>query len=690
MEKNQVNNNNHDQYDDDHSSLVAHRFPAMYIDSSSSSAARFDSNDVVRVMLETLESFGLPQAKEALERESKVKLIPKTIMELKERINVGNWNDVVSMLSNQVETKHYDVDRSDGHEADESFFLMWSIYFVLQQEFLELIDAGENQSALLALRSIAQKLSKIKHKKSSKKGNGKSQSFEQIATKEIGNLATLFACKDKQRFCLTAQKLINKQHKIVFGGDNEAESSDPTAMEEDLSSSSNGKNEGKIIWKGKASRNELFDTLQRMVSPSLVVPRNRLYEIFKQASYYQILKANGILHDPASPEVIESIEHEVKKARHPLPLFDDITLSHWNGIVSDTFQEHDHRPHENGYSNGHSNGSHSLNGKESSKSSKLQVRNCHFYFGDHSDEIRRLEINESGKFLASGSKDRKIIIWRIIHNTSKEYQLQKAFAFENAHKSAIENLAWGRGESSSLLLSCGEDDCKIKIWRVKENDFSLFATLKHHILPVRALAWSHCGNYIISGGLDKIVIVWKTDGTIYQKWKEERVFDICPCIGINNTEFLFITCSDGSIRTHTLHENNSSFPSTDSLKHITGAILVQTSADSMKALVLTESQDILVLDTRSGDVVQTIVGGVQSPLYMIRPRFTQDGHHILCGSDKGTVKIWDAATGSLLDRLNNVHASTVNDICSYYNPKTRKTIFITASDDQSLGLWSME
>ncbi|QEE14377.1 WD40 repeat domain-containing protein [Promethearchaeum syntrophicum] len=121
---------------------------------------------------------------------------------------------------------------------------------------------------------------------------------------------------------------------------------------------------------------------------------------------------------------------------------------------------------------------------------------------DHKDEIRILEFSLNNQWLASGSWDKHIIIWKIIDNEGlKRIEKHKIL---NEHSSSITSLKFC--EDNHYLIS-GSKDGMVKIWDINEEK-SVF-TLQHNNSKVFSIDIDPLKDYIVSAGEDRTIIIWK-------------------------------------------------------------------------------------------------------------------------------------------------------------------------------------
>lgn len=117
-------------------------------------------------------------------------------------------------------------------------------------------------------------------------------------------------------------------------------------------------------------------------------------------------------------------------------------------------------------------------------------------FNGHTDTITSLVFTSDGKYLASGSEDKNIIIWNIEDE-------KKWCCFNNSHIDGVLALAFS--PDGNYLVS-GSADKTIKIWNLTQKQEFYF--LNSHTGPVTSLAFSSDGGFFASGSGDKSVKIW--------------------------------------------------------------------------------------------------------------------------------------------------------------------------------------
>uniref|UniRef100_A0AAY4E2W9 U3 small nucleolar RNA-interacting protein 2 n=1 Tax=Denticeps clupeoides TaxID=299321 RepID=A0AAY4E2W9_9TELE len=119
----------------------------------------------------------------------------------------------------------------------------------------------------------------------------------------------------------------------------------------------------------------------------------------------------------------------------------------------------------------------------------------HHHVG-HTAHILCMAISSDGKYLATGDKNKLIMIWEAA-------TLQHLYKF-TGHRDAVSGLAFRRGTHD--LYSCSHDR-SIKVWNVAENAY--VETLFGHQDAITGLDCLSRERCVTAGGRDRTVRVWK-------------------------------------------------------------------------------------------------------------------------------------------------------------------------------------
>eukprot|EP01133_Synstelium_polycarpum_P007439 gene7439-8704_t len=141
----------------------------------------------------------------------------------------------------------------------------------------------------------------------------------------------------------------------------------------------------------------------------------------------------------------------------------------------------------------------------------------------HFSAVNCVKWSRDGKFLASGSDDKLVMIWAM--NASMAGSSFGEPSTENwvcvntlrGHSADISEVAWSH---DSRLLASASFDKTIMIWDVAAG-FRLIKTLSEHKGVVKGLSWDPIGRYLTSQSDDHSVIVWHTgDWTVETRISE--------------------------------------------------------------------------------------------------------------------------------------------------------------------------
>ncbi|KAL6301773.1 WD40 repeat-like protein [Sparassis latifolia] len=329
----------------------------------------------------------------------------------------------------------------------------------------------------------------------------------------------------------------------------------------------------------------------------------------------------------------------------------------------------------------------------------------------HKDEVWNLEWSHSGNYLATASKDKSAIIWRVEFDQEPSVREYSSVFVLGDHPFPVGCVAWSLDDT--ILLTAAEQI--IKLWNARTGQ--CIRTLEAHTDVVTALEWLPDGTGFISGGLDRKIILWDADGKQRDSWGQTpiRVTDLAvtpdftrliavgmcdvliPPTGPNVTPPEDGTPPGGSGapggRTSEnrviIYDLATKQPETYVSLGLQGELTsVKTSQDSQYVLI-NRAGDGLVCEIQLWDltterVVRKYTGHSQGK-HVIRSCFGGiDGNFIASGSEDGNVYIWHRDTGTLLHTLSGHGAGSVNSVA--WNPRNER-MFASCSDDKTVRIW---
>jgi len=323
----------------------------------------------------------------------------------------------------------------------------------------------------------------------------------------------------------------------------------------------------------------------------------------------------------------------------------------------------------------------------------------------HTDEVWSLEWSHNGKFLASASKDKSVIIWSVGPNLNPDISLHLHL---QDHEYSVGCLAWSF-DDTILLSSCEQ---YIKMWNTESG--ALIRTIDEaHTEPVSALAWVPDGSGFISASQDRKIHLWGPDGKQRDSWgiTATRIIDLAV-----TPDFTRLVAIGESIREPTspsqrndvgaasaARNNNNNGASTAqkpeylmivydlTTKQPELSVLlkgqltsVKISSNSQYALVNHAPDEIHLWDLFTGRLARKYIGQRQGQ-HIIRSCFGGvDGNFVVSGSEDGNVYVWHRDRAILLDVLTGHGSGSVNSVA--WNPRNTR-MFASCSDDCTIRLW---
>ncbi|KAF9112035.1 hypothetical protein BGX27_004054 [Mortierella sp. AM989] len=480
----------------------------------------FSRHELVRLMVQSLQSLGYKKSAQELENESGFQLESPTVTRFRESVLRGHWDELEQL------TEKLDLDAA--HEVSVKFLIR-------EQKFLELLEGRQIKNALIVLRSELTPLN---------------QNMERVHT-------------------LTSYMM----------------SSSP----EDLRQ--------RAEWDGASgsSRQNLLSALQKYISPSVMVPENRLETMLKQAGELQV--KNCMYHDSRNTSNSLYCDHICDK-------YVDLEVFYGDYLLSDLTQL-DVRQHRAGI-----------------PSVPRQV------LGGHIKEVWYISFSHDGRYLASASEDNRVIIWNL--------ETFKLLCTLEGHTNEVSRCAWSPDDTH--LLTAGFDKT-VKLWDVQTA--TLKSTFQRHSDSVTSIGWLPDGERFVSGS-EKSLFLMDTAGDVINSWQ----FPVRD-LAISTDGQTLVVMGGTMIQTDGI--------TSISLSKDGQHLLVNTTP---KPAQIPIQREIHLWSLKEGRIVRKYSGYKQGR-FVIRSCFGGwDEQFVISGSEDSKVYIWHRENGNLIQTLDG-HSKAV-------------------------------
>ncbi|OSX65346.1 hypothetical protein POSPLADRAFT_1179030 [Postia placenta MAD-698-R-SB12] len=325
----------------------------------------------------------------------------------------------------------------------------------------------------------------------------------------------------------------------------------------------------------------------------------------------------------------------------------------------------------------------------------------------HTDEVWNIAWSHSGNYLASVGRDKTAIIWRVEYDKDPSTRELSPQIILREHMFSVGCVAWSLDDS--ILLTASENI--IKLWNSKTGVCK--ETLTQHTDVVAALTWLPDNSGFISGGLDRKIIFWDSNGRSVHTWTPcpVRVTDLAVMPDMTRLIVVGMYETSPTVPVGTTTPPEGGPPANAKPSSENRAIVydlatkepemfiplegelssVKVSGDSKYALInrapASDSEppsEIHLWDLETERLVKKYVGHKQSR-HVIRSCFGGvDGAFIASGSEDGIIYVWHRDSGTLLEALTGHGAGSVNSVA--WNPRNER-MFASCSDDKTIRIW---
>ncbi|KAF9514475.1 hypothetical protein BS47DRAFT_1295012 [Hydnum rufescens UP504] len=406
-------------------------------------------------------------------------------------------------------------------------------------------------------------------------------------------------------------------------------------------------------WSGAMgeSRHDLLVELQRTIPPSVMIPSRRLESLLNQAQEAQ--QRSCLYHNTQAPFSLYT-DHSCGKSLFP-------------SITTNVLAEHD-------------------------------------------DEVWTIEWSRDGRFLASGGKDRAVIIWRVgasVANAGRECHVERVI---RDHESEIGALAWS-WDGSTLLSSA---DRTVKMWNVKTG--VCIKEITDHGRVVTCIKWLPDQGGFVTSAMDSNIFFYDNLGSRIDSRSLPKAplrvvdFSISPdgqylvAVGQPNEGQaqgptplfdlplgVYSTLGDDlrSKRTQLVIFDLENKTTRASQIRIGDMTSVKISPDSRFALInyapnVGLIKVVFLWDMQTSQLVRRFLGH-QHEQHVLRSSFGGvNDTWVVSGGEDQLIYVWHRDTAEILETLDGHKHGSVNSVS--WNP-VDDGVFASCSDDGTIRVW---
>ncbi|RKP00454.1 hypothetical protein CXG81DRAFT_26849 [Caulochytrium protostelioides] len=245
------------------------------------------------------------------------------------------------------------------------------------------------------------------------------------------------------------------------------------------------------------------------------------------------------------------------------------------------------------------------------------------------------------------------------------------------HDDAVSVLVWS--PHSDVLLS-GAADAQLRLWQAATGQCVMVYT--QHTDGISACAWLPDGNGFVSASLgttSRAVLLQDVAGNVVHHW-DLRATDL----GVTPDGETMVTVSENRISLYRLRTREC----VRVLEETAAITSLALSRDGRRALVNLSLQEVHLWDLERGTFLRRYVVGQRPGRFVVRSCFggrTGDPDlFVVSGAEDASLHVWHCEQGERIEHLRGQHTGCVNAVA--WNAHLNQ--FVSASDDGTLCIWA--
>ena len=286
-------------------------------------------------------------------------------------------------------------------------------------------------------------------------------------------------------------------------------------------------------------------------------------------------------------------------------------------------------------------------------------------FADTFDAILSVAFSPNGSYLAAGSANGEIRLWR-----TEEWE---PYATLQGHKDWVWSVVFS---PNGRLLASSSEDKTVKVWEVTSG--RCLATLQEHMEKIWSVAFSPDSRLLATGGMDRTIKLWNvTNGQCLSVLQEHTNWIMSVAFSPDG-RLLASGAADHTIKLwdvvagqclKTLHAHTNIIWSV--AFSLDGTLLASGAAD----------QTVRLWDVSSGTCLRILQGHTD---WVQSVAFSPNGSILASSSEDQTARLWEVSSGTCLKTLSG-HTNIVWSLAFSLDGST----LVTGSMDRSMKVWDV-